>query len=337
MTAKGGSETTQRATPVRVVTSRRVVRVDGPPDTRIATIAGAQQGRVARRQLFSAGLSRDHIHGRIHKGVLIMVHRGVYAYGHATDGPHSEDIAALLTRGPQALICSHRAAGLWKIRGMPSGVDVLVPGAEGGGRRKGIRIHRGYGPIERDFVDGVPVVTPARALLEIAADLSARDLERALDEAFSLGRVNRDDVAAELSAHPTWAGAGTLRRLLGVRLVGNPSRSHGQERLLALIRDAGLPDPEMDARVGGGYTVDCLWREAGVAVEYDSFQWHSSRSSWARDRRKDLHCRERGIELIRVTDEDFGNAPRLAVQLASSLNGDADRRSAWRAGAVYDA
>ena len=40
-----------------------------------------------------------------------------------------------------------------------------------------------------------------------------RALEVALDEAFSTGRVNRDEVRAVLDGHPNAPGAGTLRQL----------------------------------------------------------------------------------------------------------------------------
>jgi hypothetical protein len=124
-----------------------------------------------------------------------------------------------------------------------------------------------------------------------------------------------------VGAHPTRAGAGALGSLLGQRLVGNPTGSPGQERLLGLIRAAGLPDPEMDAQIGGGFSADAFWRAQRVAAEYDSFRWHSTRSAWARDRRKDAYCAEQGIALVRVSDEDLdGDGPfRLVARLGGLI------------------
>ncbi len=299
--------------------------VQGAPDARVSAIAATQEGRVARWQLRLAGLSDGQIKRRLTRGVLLVQRRGVYAFGHAAGTRHSAEIAALLTRGPGALICAHRAAGMYGFRPMCEGVDLLVPDSRGGGGREGIRIHRSADTarLAPEYLDGVPVVTPAHALLDIAGDLSPRALELALDEAFSTGRVNRDEVRAVVADHPNRAGAGTLGRLLRQRLVGNPSGSPGQERLLGLIRSAGLPDPEMDAQIGGGFSADAFWRAQRVAAEYDSFRWHSSRSAWARDRRKDRYCAEHGIALVRASDEDLdGDAPfRLVARLAGLIAG----------------
>jgi hypothetical protein len=309
---------------VPLVTQRRFVVVSGAIDARIAAIAAVQEGRVARWQLLLAGLSGWQVKRRVDQGLLIPEHRGIYAYGHPGAAAYSTEVAALLTRGPDALISAHRAAGLYGFRPICEGVDLLVPDTQGGGGRAGVRVHRSRDPVrlDPDFVAGVPVVAPAWVLLEIAADLGPRALELALDEAFSTGKVNRDDVRRVVDANPFRAGAGTLRRLLGQRLVGNPTRSPGQERLLGLIREAGLPDPEMDAQIGGGFSADAFWRRARVAAEYDSYTWHSSASAWARDRRKDVYCAEHGIELVRVTDEDLDRGPlkliaRISGQLAA--------------------
>jgi hypothetical protein len=292
---------------IPVVTQRRFVGVAGAVDERIVTIAAVQEGRVARWQLLQAGVTDEHLRSRLRRGLLIRVHRGVYALGHAGATARSEEVSALLTRGPGALICSHRAAGLWGLRPMNDGVDLLVPDRQGGGSRPGIRIHRSGDPdrLRPEYLAGVPLVAPAWALLEIAGDLAPRALEVALCEAFASGRVNRDEVGALVRAQPNRPGAGRLAALLGQRPVSNPSGSTGQEQLLALIRAAGLPDPEMDAAIGGGFSADMFWRRARVAAEFDSFRWHSTRRAWARDRRKDAHCRREGIALVRVTQEDL--------------------------------
>ena len=295
--------------------------VSGSPDERVCAIAEAQAGRVSRSQLLAAGLSSEMVKARIHTGLLIPEHRGVYAVGHAEPTRHSAEVAALLTRGPGTLICGARAAGLYGFRPVPEGVDILVRTPQGGGRRPGIRVHRSEDParLAPTYVDDIPAQAPAWVLLELAGLLGRRALEIALDEAFATGRVNRDEVRAVLEARPHAAGAGVLAALLRARGVGNPSGSVGQERLLALIRAAGLPDPEMDAQIGGGFSADMFWPDARVACEYDSFRWHATRSAWARDRRKDAHCRQAGIALVRVSDEDLGDGGLRVIATLARL------------------
>ncbi|HET9074799.1 MAG TPA: type IV toxin-antitoxin system AbiEi family antitoxin domain-containing protein [Solirubrobacteraceae bacterium] len=293
----------------------------GTPNERVCAIAEAQSGRVSRAQLLAAGLSGRGVKSRVDAGLLTPEHRGVYAVGHAEPTRHSAEVAALLTRGPGTLICGARAAGLYGFRPLPEGVDILVPAGQGGGRRPGIRVHRSQdrARFAPSWVDEVPVQAPAWVLLELAALLTCRALELALDEAFATGRVNRDEVCAVVTARPNAPGAGTLRALLRARGVGNPSASVGQERLLAIVRAAGLPDPEMDAPIGGGFSADMLWPDAQVACEYDSFRWHATRSAWARDRRKDAHCRQVGVALVRVSDEDLEDGGLRVVATLARL------------------
>jgi hypothetical protein len=98
--------------------------------------------------------------------------------------------------------------------------------------------------------------------------------------------------------------------------------SAAQDRNLAAIRAAGLPDPEGDADIGGGFTADFLWRDARVAAEYDSRQWQRTNWARARDRRKDVHCEREGITLVRVEAIDLrgdlllGLIARLAALIA---------------------
>ena len=44
--------------------------------------------------------------------------------------------------------------------------------------------------------------------------------------------------------------------------------------MLRMLRDAGLPEPETNVRVGR-WEVDFLWREAGFVLEVDAYSTHS--------------------------------------------------------------
>jgi hypothetical protein len=110
-------------------------------------------------------------------------------------------------------------------------------------------------------------------------------------------------------------GARVLSALLAERPVANRSRSEGQERMLQVIRDAGLPDPEGDADIGGGFTLDFLWRRERVGAEFDSARWHSTKWARKRDARKDAYCAAQGISLVRATWDDL-EAPAVLYLVA---------------------
>jgi very-short-patch-repair endonuclease len=99
------------------------------------------------------------------------------------------------------------------------------------------------------------------------------------------------------------------------------TRSKAERRMLRLIREAGLPTPETNARIAG-WEVDLLWREQKLVYEIDSWTFHSTRDSFERDRRKEADLVAAGLRVGRVTwrqmtGEALGVVARLATALAA--------------------
>jgi hypothetical protein len=120
------------------------------------------------------------------------------------------------------------------------------------------------------------VVSPARALLDIAPTATDRQLELAFDRAI-VDRIMRPaDVADVLKRAGGHRGRKRIAALLKRELGGSTmTRSEAEERLLALIRSAKLPEPRANARLAG-HELDFYWPDAHFAVEVDGFQFHSS-------------------------------------------------------------
>jgi hypothetical protein len=147
-------------------------------------------------------------------------------------------------------------------------------------------------------LDGVPVTTPPRTLVDLAAWVRPQMLEQAIAEAERSGLAELDDVAAVLERGSRARGAPLLRRLI---MGGRPAftRSAAEERFLALIRKGGLPSPETNVPVGGT-EVDFLWRSERVVVEVDGFAYHSSRRAFESDRRRDARLASLGLRIVRL-------------------------------------
>jgi predicted transcriptional regulator of viral defense system len=97
-------------------------------DDVIARIAGRQHGVVARRQLTEAGISTASIRGRLEKGGLIRVHRGVYRVGHAAPISDATYLGAVMACGTGALLSGRAAAFLHRlIKGSPPPPEVSAP------------------------------------------------------------------------------------------------------------------------------------------------------------------------------------------------------------------
>jgi hypothetical protein len=297
-------------------------------DAAISAIAGGQYGVVARRQLNDLGLDDDAIAYRCGAGRLHRLHRGVYAVGHAVLTARGRWMAAVLAAGPHAVL-SHAAAGaLWGLR--PSAaviVDVTVPGT-GSRERAGLRIHRARDLTGQTTVhEGLPVTTPARTILDLAATLQRRPLERLLDQAENTRLTDVPSLDALARAHRSHRGASKLLAALNDHTPGTTlTRSGLEERFLALCRDHSLPRPLVDHHLAGrerGFVFD----EQRVVVEVDSFVHHRSRRAFEDDRYRDASVLRAGYRTLRITDTQLEYAPDdLVATLHAVLT--TDRRAA---------
>lgn len=153
------------------------------------------------------------------------------------------------------------------------------------------------------FRQGLPVTSPERSLIDIAAllTLSTRQLEQALDEALGQRLTTLAKLSGRIAANPTQPGAARLEHLLDVRTTSTITKREAEARFLELIRRARLPDPQTQAKIDDVFTVDAYWPQARFAIEYDSYQWHVLKTNFDRDRRKDRALQKLNIESRRVT------------------------------------
>jgi very-short-patch-repair endonuclease len=308
---------------VPVLGLRHVFPVDGPRDRRIAEIAGLQRGFVSRWQLLAAGIQSGAIDRMLANGRLLPAHRGVYSVGHSTAQPLGRETAALLAVGQQAVLSHQSAAFAWGVvpaRPADDPVDVLVP-ASHVRRRLGIVAHRTT-RLERAEVrvcQGLPVTSPARTFVDIAGIVTLRELERAVDEALVRKIVRLPQLRDAVARDTGRRGGPLLNALLEHRAHPTVTRSQAEERMLELIRRADLPPPEPNARLNG-YEVDFLWRPQRVIVEVDGYAYHSTRSSYERDRAKSAALAAAGFVVVRVTWLQMEHEPLVVVvNLAQTL------------------
>jgi very-short-patch-repair endonuclease len=308
--------------------------MDRVMESRIYRTAAQQLGLVTRRQLLDAGLSSAAIGRRLRRAWLRRLYRGVYLVGPMTV-PHAAELAAVLACGPDSLL-SHLSAGVeWGFRDPPSPatrtsrpgtqsppplVDVTVVGANRG-RQRGIRIHRvkRLAADERAFRNGIPITSPARTLIDLAGVVGSAELEAAVARAEREGVVKRAEFSALMRRHRRRPGIPALRAVL--EASGGPAftRSEAETRFLALIRQAGLPDPQTNVKVDR-YEIDFLWPSAGLAVEVDGFQYHSSRPRFEGDRRRDSWLLASGIKVIRLSWRQIvKDGIATAVQVGQAL------------------
>jgi very-short-patch-repair endonuclease len=295
-------------------------------DRVIRAIASSNNRVASRRALNAAGISDDVIMHRVAVGWLFRQHHGVYLL----DPPDRASRVTLMTAaveacGPDAALSHRSGAELWEFLEPHRGhIEVTVIG-HNAGDRPGIRRHR---VLELDPADvttrrGVRVTSPARTVLDNARD---PELEAIIGAAFATGRVTERQIEQAIARCPTRRGARRVRRLLSQDGGPRRTRSWAERRLLALVRQAGLPVPQTNVMLHG-LQVDALWPEHRLVVEVDSQEFHGDRRSIENDRARDAKLIAAGYVVIRFTAMQLDKSPFLvlgqlaaALALASSMN-----------------
>jgi predicted transcriptional regulator of viral defense system len=224
-------------------------------DQIIFEFAEGQHGVVTRRQLLIRGLSRHVVEHRVRTAQLRAVHAGVYRVGPVAS-PLAREMAAALTC--EGSVVSHRSvAPLWRLSTpQPDGEPVDLTHPDRQGRRPGIRVYRSsLAADETTVLDGIPVTSVARTLIDLSRVMSPREIERALAHADREHPTLLDQLPSLLDRHARRGGVRRLRHILASPAGAALRRSEAEERLLSLIRAAGLPHPRTNAIVHG-YEVD---------------------------------------------------------------------------------
>lgn len=308
---------------VKVLGQRALFPVWGDREQRIAAIARVQRGRVKRQQLLAAGIAPMTIKNMVRRALLVSEHAGVYALAYAPDVPLGRETAALLACGDRAMLRNRSAGTLWGLVPTRRGpVEVTIVGGDRGRKRAGITIRRVAGMLNRDVTihEGLPVTSPARTLLDLCAEADVREAERVLDEALVVREIVRRgelvDVVERARNHP---GKALLRELIRDRTESRLTESEAERRFLELVRKAGLPLPETQVPFDG-FRLDFLWRELGVVFEIDGRRYHSSRSAFNNDRRKDAAVKAANMDPNHLARDEVEYRPLYAIaQVAGAL------------------
>jgi uncharacterized protein DUF559/transcriptional regulator with AbiEi antitoxin domain of type IV toxin-antitoxin system len=260
-------------------------------------------------------LGPEAIRSRIALRRLVIVHRGVYALGHAPQASADRAYAAVLACGRSALLSHGSAASLWGIYDRWwTPFEVIVETAR---RRPGIRIHRAT--VDRKDVRrhlGIRVTSPARTVFDIAPRLTDRALTRAVNELRIERRLKLEHLAELVARLPRHPGARRVKPL--IETPKGPTRSKLEDAFVAFTERFGLPQPELNARVAG-YEVDALFREQRVIVELDGYQFHGTRQAFEKDRERDAATLAAGFVTVRITWERLTESPEKEADRLNAI------------------
>ena len=213
-------------------------------------------------------------------------------------------MAAVLAGGPGAVL-SHRPAGTeWNLRAWNGHPTITVRRWRRGDGR--IEIHSARLPADETTVlDGIPITSVPRTILDLATILDETALARVVEEAEHQGLRDPLSLPALLDRHRGERGAGRLKAVLDSAGYGmGVTRSPLEELFVRFIEANGLPHPELNAALeidARFYEADCLWRRRRVIAELHSATFHGAPPAVTRDASRDRHLLLAGYRVIHVT------------------------------------
>jgi len=257
----------------------------------LTSLAARQHSVFSRSQATAAGVTVRMIDRRLASGQWLGVHRGVYRLVGAPVTWHQRVMAACLAAGTGAAASHVTSAALWGIDGFGRDrVEVSVPGPMHLVASAKVHRSRRMAPGEVTEVDGIPVTTVARTLIDLASAASDDNLEATLDWALREQRTTVSHLRRRLATLGSQGRAGTrrLQTLLDDRACGGVFESRYETRLAQTLGAAGLPEPVRQFRLydrAGVFVArfDLALPDARIAFEYDSYRHHFGRRAWRND------------------------------------------------------
>ena len=268
------------------------------------------------------GYSDSAIGARVKRGEWITVRRGVYRSGIGPITNLQQIMAAVLTLGPRA-VASHRAAAfLHQLDGIDDPVvELSVAGPCSS--PAGMTIHRvrDLSACDLTQVQRIPATTVTRCLVDLGAVVKEEVVELALEDALRkrVTTIPRLEWRIEELCRQGRRGCRSLKRVLARRdPKAQPTESALEGRLERLLRAYGLPAPvrQFEVRDNGKVVarLDFAFPEQRIAIEADSYRWHSGRIPWERELNRRNELQRRGWFVIHITHRQIRDQPARVIE-----------------------
>lgn len=288
-------------------------------DVRVAALAARQYNRFSRAQVHALGINDEGIKHRLRDGRWVAIHDAVYAIAPALGDDRARWMAATLTE--EGSVLSHASsAAAWGWWDRPRDVEIVTrPGSGGPRRLDGVLVFRSEtlaGDVA--WLDGIPLTSVPRALLDLSPNISDKLRARCVREAIRLGTTSAAQITDALTGRHRGRRGSRALMLAVARYTGLPierARSGAEVRAVEILRDAERPMPRLNRDVAGE-EADLSWLSLRLIIEIDGGPFHLDRGE---DARKQAVWEAAGFTVLRLPSDDVYERPELLLNIAPNV------------------
>jgi hypothetical protein len=294
----------------------------------------ATDGVLTRAQLLAAGVASATItrssqpggrYRRLLPGVLLL------SRGEPTR--RQLVIASLLYTGPCGVLTGLEAARRHGVARLPDDgrIHVLVPHDCQRSSRDFLRLERTRRPPSIEYIEGIPVASAARSVVDAARRLQRTDQIRAMvADAVQRGICCVDSLAEEIAQRGV-PGIAVPRGVLAE--ISDGVRSAAEAWARALIRRSPVVPPpawNIAVRSDAGRllaVVDAWWDDVGLAWEIDSKEFHLSPDGYDATMRRHSALAACGVLVVHTVPGRLRNDAAAVLDEVERAYAEAKRRS----------
>lgn len=298
----------------------------------LTAIARDQRGVFTLSQAIAAGLSNRAIRERIRRGIVERIHPNVFGIAGSENGWHRQVLAAVLSATEPAAASHRTAALLWGLTDQVPEIVEIATRRHRRVRRLPFVVHESKDLLESDIVvvDGIPVTTAVRTVVDLGASAPPWFVEKCLDAGVRKKLFSVWDVRCFIArvGRPGRTGVGTIRPLVEERLVWDTLTDSNLEDLFrAIVGSSPFPMPEPQYKLfepTGEFVgrFDFAYPTRLSMIETDSERWHMDPIAFQRDREKQNRAHALGWTVYRFTWRQLVDDPQSVLDIIAAIWAD---------------
>ena len=252
----------------------------------------------------------------------------MYLWGNPSPTPLASDLAAVLACQPDAFLTAASACGSYGMAKPHTGhPQVVLVGRKSPRGDIDTRSTASLHSDDHRTSQAIPIVSPARAVIDYAREATPDEVADAIEQGQIKGLITKPALQAAVERAGKRPGVPFIRAVLEDLVF---TRSKAERVVLGLIRQAGLPMPQVNDDSGDD-EIDFVWHELRLVLEVDGYRFHHTGRRVEDDRRRDADRQRDGYTTIRATYIEVTSRPqafiaRLAMAIARAQ--DHHRRAA---------